>query len=107
VQNYCRNRLSKIIRKRQGSEAYEEFSKESEDGRENKEVSNNLSADVQDAIDKLKEGEREVLVMKFMSGLTIQEMAEVLGVGLSAAKMRLYRAMESFKAVYTKQQAKG
>ena len=35
-----------------------------------------------------------------MSGLTLQEISEVLGIGLSAAKMRLYRAFEAFKDAY-------
>ena len=68
--------------------------------RENEHVATNLSADVQEAIESLKDGEREVLTLKFMSGLTIQEIADVMDIGLSAAKMRLYRAMESFKEVY-------
>jgi len=100
VHNYCNNRLSKIIRKRQGSEKYEDLETQKELSRENESVANDLSADVQEAINKLKDGEREILTLKFMSGLTIQEIAEVLEIGLSASKMRLYRAMESFKEVY-------
>jgi len=100
VHNYCNNRLSKIIRKRQGSEKYEDLETQKELSRENESVANDLSADVQEAINKLKDGEREILTLKFMSGLTIQEIADVLEIGLSASKMRLYRAMESFKEVY-------
>jgi len=100
VQNYCRNRLTKIIRKREGTAKYEEYAKQNEYSHENADLGADLSESVQEAINKLKEKEKEVLVMKFISGLTIQEMADVLGVGLSAAKMRLYRAMESFKEVY-------
>jgi len=100
VQNYCRNRLTKIIRKREGSEKYEDHAKQNEYSHENAHLQEELSDSVKEAINKLKDVEKEVLVMKFMSGLTIQEMADVLEIGLSAAKMRLYRAMESFKEVY-------
>ncbi len=100
VHNYCNNRLSKIIRKREGSEKYEDLEAQRELSRENEHVSQELSADVQESIAELKEKEREVLTLKFMSGLTIQEIADVLELGLSATKMRLYRAMESFKEVY-------
>ena len=57
---------------------------------------------VEEALAKLKEPEREVIVLKFMTGLTLQETANVMGVKLSAAKMRLYRALESFKEAYSR-----
>lgn len=101
VHNYCNNRLSKIIRKRQGSEKYQEMETQKELARENEHANNEVSDVVQESINQLKDSEREVLTLKFMSGLTIQEIANVMDIGLSAAKMRLYRAMESFKEVYT------
>ncbi len=102
VHNYCRNRVSKIIRKREGSEAYEEHTIKNTPDRDSLDHEGELSAVVQEAIAKLKDSDREVIVMKFMSGLTIQEIADVLGIGLSAAKMRLYRALDAFKESYTK-----
>jgi len=72
VHNYCRNRVSKIIRKREVKESFEKHSAEM------------------------------ILVMKFTTGLTIQEIAEAMEIGLSAAKMRLYRALDSFKEIYNK-----
>ena len=47
---------------------------------------------------RLKPEDREVLVARFVSGLRIEEVADVLDLSLSAAKMRLYRAMERFRA---------
>jgi len=102
VHNYCNNRLSKIIRKREGSEKYEADSLQKEMSMENENVKEELSEGVREAINTLKDSEKEILTLKFMSGLTIQEISEVMEIGLSAAKMRLYRAMESFKEVYTK-----
>lgn len=100
VQNYCRNRIAKLARRREGRNAYEEHSDiliaDSDESAKKEE----LSEHVQAALDKLKESDREIVVLKFMSGLTLQEIAEVTELGLSATKMRLYRALEAFKDAY-------
>ncbi|GHC41338.1 RNA polymerase sigma factor [Roseibacillus persicicus] len=102
VHNYCRNRISKLARKREGQNAYEEHAANDEDDREADNRNAALSQAVEEALAKLKKPEREVIVLKFMTGLTLQETADVLGVKLSAAKMRLYRALESFKEAYSR-----
>lgn len=102
VHNYCRNRISKIVRKREGQNSYEEHTANDEEDRDANNRRAALSQAVEEALAKLKESEREVIVLKFMSGLTLQETADVLGVKLSAAKMRLYRALESFKEAYSR-----
>ena len=102
VHNYCRNRLSKIIRKREGSEAYQEHTVQSTPEHDTLHQDAELSELVQEVISKLKTEDREIIVMKFISGLTIQEIADVLEIGLSAAKMRLYRALDVFKETYMK-----
>jgi len=53
-----------------------------------------------EALDKLKEEERRIIVLRFISGLSLEEIAEVTELKLSATKMRLYRALDAFKAVY-------
>lgn len=102
VHNYCRNRISKIVRKRDGQNAYEEHESTREDERETLEQRAKVQQAVEEALSKLKESEREVIVLKYISGLTLQEVADVLDVKLSAAKMRLYRSLESFKEAYEK-----
>jgi RNA polymerase sigma-70 factor, ECF subfamily len=52
------------------------------------------------AMDVLSEPDREILVLRHIGELPIQEVADALGIGLSAAKMRLYRAEERFQNVY-------
>ena len=81
---------------------YLESHSQQELSRENEDVHSEVSEAVRESINALKSSEREILTLKFMSGLTIQEISNVMDIGLSAAKMRLYRAMESFKEVYTK-----
>ncbi|NNC87336.1 MAG: sigma-70 family RNA polymerase sigma factor [Akkermansiaceae bacterium] len=100
VHNYCRNRISKIIRKREGQEAYEQHAADTMPDSDNPAENFEMSAHVEEALGKLKERDREIVVLKFMSGLTLQEIADVLDLGLSAAKMRLYRALDEFKEAY-------
>ena len=102
VHNYSSNRLTRIIRKREGSKKYENMAAVEESTMESEDIKCDLSHEVAEAIAQLSDNERKILTLKFMSGLTIQEISDVLDIGLSAAKMRLYRAMESFKEVYTK-----
>lgn len=102
VHNYCRNRVSKIIRKREGKESYEKYSAENKPDVEETKTESPVSERVQDTMSKMKDKEREILVMKFTTGMTIQEISEAMDIGLSAAKMRLYRALDSFKELYKK-----
>ncbi|MDP0490085.1 MAG: sigma-70 family RNA polymerase sigma factor [Verrucomicrobiota bacterium JB023] len=100
VHNYCRNRISKIARKRERHAAYEEQTAAHEEDLESTQRKAQVSQAVEEALSNLKAKEREVIVLKYMSGLTLEEVADVLEVKLSAAKMRLYRALESFKEAY-------
>jgi RNA polymerase sigma-70 factor (ECF subfamily) len=45
---------------------------------------------------------REVLGLRFFGEASLDEIARILDVGLSAAKMRLYRALDQFAAIYSK-----
>jgi RNA polymerase sigma-70 factor (ECF subfamily) len=55
---------------------------------------------IQLALQRLDEGQREVIVLRFFSGMKMDEMADTLGIGSSAVKMRLYRSMEAFKQAW-------
>lgn len=43
---------------------------------------------------------REILLLRFYHDLSLEEIAQILDIGLSAAKMRLYRALKQFKYHY-------
>lgn len=45
---------------------------------------------------QLPERERDILVLRFYVDLSLQDISITLGLGLSATKMRLYRALEKF-----------
>jgi len=47
-------------------------------------------------ITELPKQERDVIVLRFYMDLSLQDISETLGLGLSATKMRLYRALEKF-----------
>ena len=55
---------------------------------------------LQKALNRMPEEDKKVLVLRFISDLPIEEIAQTLGLGLSATKMRLYRALDRFKKVY-------
>ncbi len=100
VHNYCKNKIGKQIRKRKGQAAIEEhadhFMADTYDNTENKERSELVNT----TLENLKPRDREIIVLKFMSGLTIEEISTVLEIGLSATKMRLYRALDAFKVAF-------
>lgn len=52
---------------------------------------------------RLPRRERDVIMLRFYLDLPLQEMSVRLGLGLSATKMRLYRALESFSALMLKE----
>lgn len=96
VQNECRDRFAKIKRKQEMQEAYEAMQK-----KEFEEAPPDTVEDQKEqlskALERLSEKDREIVVLRFVSGLKLEEIAEVLDIGLSATKMRLQRAMEELK----------
>lgn len=56
------------------------------------------SSVVREVLAELPSPSRDVLMLRFYRDLSLEDIAVTLGIGLSAAKMRLYRAMAQFKA---------
>ncbi len=56
---------------------------------------------IQDTLDRLSETDREALILRDVQGLSYQEITAVLGIGLSAAKMRVRRARLAFQECYS------
>lgn len=55
---------------------------------------------ISQTLDSLNENLRIPLIMRDMDGFSYQEIADHLGVGLSAAKMRINRARQEFRTKY-------
>ncbi|MFO0846690.1 MAG: sigma-70 family RNA polymerase sigma factor [Gemmataceae bacterium] len=62
-------------------------------------VREELRRRVRAALDALPERDREVLVLRNLEGLSVEQTAEVLAVTASAVKMRHLRALERIRAV--------
>jgi RNA polymerase sigma-70 factor (ECF subfamily) len=54
---------------------------------------------VNQLLEALAAGDREVLTLRYVADLSLQEIADVCDLSLSAAKMRLYRATEKIQAL--------
>ena len=104
--NHCKTLLSKTKRFNSFHEyGDDDFSENYED--ESSNVANNAEDDddrncVQSVIGKLKEDERDVILLRYTSELSIEEIAKVLGKKLSATKMSFYRTLEKFKQLHEK-----
>jgi len=57
---------------------------------------------IHEILHELSSRDRKIITLKFISGLTINEIAEANKLKLSTVKMRLYRALERFKTQYEK-----
>jgi len=56
-----------------------------------------LAASLEAALARLTPEQREAFVMKHVDGRSYEEMAELLGVGTDALKMRVYRARDTLR----------
>ncbi len=59
------------------------------------------------ALNCLSKEDRHVLILRYVADLSIQEVADVLSINLSATKMRLYRAVERFQTAYAEERNRG
>ena len=100
VYNLCVDRQRKLARRDKGDTSVAEQIADRESIRAETRGTGAVKDEVNAAITKLREEDQEIIVMRFVTGLTIAEIAETLEIKLSAAKMRLYRAQEQFKEHY-------
>jgi RNA polymerase sigma-70 factor (ECF subfamily) len=64
-----------------------------DEGLERSELADRLEA----ALGRLTEDQREAFILKHVDGRSYEEMAELLGLGVDALKMRVYRAREALR----------
>ena len=64
--------------------------------------SKSFTSEIHEVLSELSSRDREMITLKFISGLTMDEIAEANKLNLSTAKMRFYRALRRFKASYEK-----
>lgn len=99
--NFCLARRAKLAKRREREGEFAENESRVLDDITSHMIEADLSDKVQEAIAKLKGEQKRIIILKFISGLTLNEISDVLDIKLSATKMRLYRALEALKEVYT------
>ncbi len=67
------------------------------------EVETPVDPRIESALAKLHPSDRAALVLFYWEDLSLQEIAESLGCNVNAAKTRLYRARERFRAIYERE----
>jgi len=104
VANACATRYQKVRKRSERQAAYEQHYVENWDVNDDGNVSretHELEGPVADALDRLSEKDREIISLRHVSDLSVPEITEVLELKLSAAKMRLSRAEQRFRDIYT------
>ncbi len=66
-------------------------------GPEESAVLSEVAAELSQALGRLDDDERMALVLRDVEGLPMRDVADVLGIGLSAAKMRVHRGRQSLR----------
>ena len=70
-------------------------------------IKDELHRNVWNVVNRLSPTYREILALRFSSDLSTKEIAAVLGIGLSAVKVRLCRGMKAFEDAYTSRGGEG
>lgn len=104
--NHCKTILGK---RKRDNERYEYGNSEVENGYEDSQANIDqayaLDDDkncIQGAIQMMKPDERDMLLLRFTSELSLDDIAKVLGKKISATKMGFYRTLDKFKVLYEK-----
>jgi RNA polymerase sigma-70 factor, ECF subfamily len=61
-----------------------------------------LSERIRQVLQQLQRDQVRLLILRDIEGRSYQEIAEILSIGLSATKMRIHRARQSFQKLYSR-----
>ncbi len=61
-------------------------------------------SDLREALDRLSEGHREILQLRYFGGCSYREIADVLGIPAGTVMSRLYAARQAITAIYREDQ---
>ncbi len=101
VYNLCLDRRRSLARRQKQEHRIAEAITQGVNGEEEHASDEVLTTRVHEAIDRMTGDDRRILILRHVSGLELAEISQVLEIGLSATKMRLYRAQEKFKESYS------
>ena len=91
--NLAKNRFRKEARRREAEEGHADYAADAA-AREGV-AADPRAVELNAVLDRLPEGLRVPLVLKYAEGMSYEEIAKVLSIGLSAAKMRVARARDA------------
>ena len=101
VANVCATRYQKMKREAERQAAYiEDVVTEARGTYESPQTALELSGPVADALTSLSAEDRQVLILRHVSELTVPEIASIIQTKLSTAKMRLSRAEKRMREQY-------
>ena len=100
VYNRCIESRRRDARRSENHAKLVEEITQDEIAREDPAMKNSRTGKVHEVIAKMSGEDCRLVTLRYVSGLSLQEIADVLEIGLSATKMRLYRAQEKFKEIY-------
>tara|TARA_B100001245_G_C22841755_1_gene404704 strand:+ start:238 stop:816 length:579 start_codon:yes stop_codon:yes gene_type:complete len=100
VYNRCIESRRRDARRSENHAKLVEEITQDEIAREDPAMKNARTGKVHEVIAKMSGEDCRLVTLRYVSGLSLQEIADVLEIGLSATKMRLYRAQEKFKEIY-------
>lgn len=95
--NICATRYQQRARQREVMDEYGDYARLSQSAPAEE------RSDLNALLDQLPEADREILSLRLVAGLSLDEIAQVVGMKLSATKMRLYRAVEKVSELNRKE----
>ena len=101
VTNICASKYRSLRRTREQQQAYLEHVELIEQEVQSIDDLELVDGPLINALDTLSAEDREILILRHVSDLSFLEISEVLGLKLSASKMRLYRAERRLRAAMT------
>ena len=100
VSNLCCNKIKSLATRRTNGSDYDQELSVQFNADLTDPGTGDLAHKMQEAMKSLDEKKLTIIKLRFISGLQIEEIAEILDLKLSATKMRLYRALEEVKEGY-------
>lgn len=100
--NSCKNKRRSLDRdSRFDPDRFQESRRGFEDSPERVLECRNLKGRIDEALDRLTEGQRSVLLLKAVEELSYREIGEIFGQSENQIRGRLYRARKAFRAALT------
>ena len=100
VENSCKTRYASIAKRSEKENEYSQIVEETNLG-SSISITQKIRSDlIEEALNQLSKDDKKIIVLRFVSGLSLIEISKILSLSLSATKMRFYRAMDKLREIY-------